>query len=592
MQELTNSQINLLYLCKRELGPTITEMHKYGSGYDVSSKTLREDLIILLQKLLVWPISFIDPRTYLPRACLITIAGEELLQKIHDEEPTKFPRVSYDFLLSEEEINREEDTRDWPSFQEMSGEEIAALADVYTFWAQSPDTRKLRTPKDQLFNAAAKGYAKLNDTRRFSVAVRGSMSLLEEQGRFLELLVFCSRTTEKYDKYSNIVLSSAGSLLEKPYFTITGKSIPELATIKSLKKLIREFARRAVEIGRNYDFKLPDGNSLKGISNRVYDIVSEAFKTSNRALYLKGIHVEYLLVELCESIVEERGIPNSFKGQEGYELHVGLAEKACLLLESYADLINLEEQHKKTAYKKILEVIGVINRLAVVPVWNVCDSSGSNEDRAGHWIFDLLRSPDISMRARLSRLSSDLKDLHANLQVEEELRLPSLSDPAMIKPELEDIKSRIAKIDMRTQKIEKYARTTQEVEILVIKNKLAELLALSQTSLESLEDLSTIVLQSKELLKEIDVMLKDDLPLIRQDIENWRKAVKESVELSSEERKTFLRELGEIMKISSVGELLFSIPLIPGFLQYRYRLRISTDWNKWIGKLRHLLGRS
>lgn len=118
-----------------------------------------------------------------------------------------------------------------------------------------------------------------------------------------------------------------------------------------------------------------------------------------------------------------------------------------------------------------------------------------------------------------------------------------------------------------------------------VRKMLSDIRELSLSNQEYLQKLSRNVLQSSKLIKEIDSALNNDLPNLRKDIRKWMTMVEESQLLSKEERETFLRELGKILKLSSTAKVMLTIPLIPGFAQYRRELKIDTDWNKWLEKL-------
>jgi hypothetical protein len=78
MKDLTPSQLGLLNLTKENPGSTVEEMYEFGPSYGVSRTTLRSDLFVLLEELLIEPIG-LDWRTFFPSTCMITSSGEELL---------------------------------------------------------------------------------------------------------------------------------------------------------------------------------------------------------------------------------------------------------------------------------------------------------------------------------------------------------------------------------------------------------------------------------------------------------------------------------------------------------------------------------
>jgi hypothetical protein len=69
---------------------------------------------------------------------------------------------------------------------------------------------------------------------------------------------------------------------------------------------------------------------------------------------------------------------------------------------------------------------------------------------------------------------------------------------------------------------------------------------LSLDNQEYLRKLTRHVLQSSELIKEIDLSLNKDLPNLRKDMRKWIRTVEKSKLLPIEKRESFLRGLGEV----------------------------------------------
>jgi len=81
-----------------------------------------------------------------------------------------------------------------------------------------------------------------------------------------------------------------------------------------------------------------------------------------------------------------------------------------------------------------------------------------------------------------------------------------------------------------------------------------------------------LVLRSSKLIEEIDAALNKDLPSLRKDIRKWMITAEKSKLLSGDERKKFLQELSEVLKLSSTAKMMLTLPLLPGFVQFRKEL--------------------
>lgn len=79
-----------------------------------------------------------------------------------------------------------------------------------------------------------------------------------------------------------------------------------------------------------------------------------------------------------------------------------------------------------------------------------------------------------------------------------------------------------------------------------VRKMLSVIRDLSLDNQEYLQKLTRHVLQSSELIKEIDLSLNKDLPNLRKDMRKWIRTVEKSKLLPIEERESFLRGLGEV----------------------------------------------
>lgn len=150
--------------------------------------------------------------------------------------------------------------------------------------------------------------------------------------------------------------------------------------------------------------------------------------------------------------------------------------------------------------------------------------------------------------------------------------------------ELSDIKNQLDKLG----EVAADTKIIRYVQLPAVEDRLADFLDSSQTNQAILEETCRIILYSNLLLQNIDSALNDMLSEIQQDVRSWIVATEKSTKLTDKERETFLKELSKIVKMSSAGKILASVPLIPGFLQYQYELGVNIDWNKWLRKLRSI----
>ena len=143
--------------------------------------------------------------------------------------------------------------------------------------------------------------------------------------------------------------------------------------------------------------------------------------------------------------------------------------------------------------------------------------------------------------------------------------------------------------------IETVKNDTETMRLVLLPNlseSIGEAFWVAQSNHQLLADLCNTVIGNSIMLQAIDTAIESELPLLKEEINVCMASIRESASLSQEERATFLAELGRIVKLSSAGKIVASIPLIPGFLKYTVDGTVSIDWNKWFGKLRSVFRHS
>ena len=242
MKKLTGSQLALLRLILANPGPSIEEMYQFAPLYGVSRESLRTDYIVLLKELLVSPLSSIDRKYYLPNFCLITEKGKVVIREVLEKEPERIPRRKVSiFKALEEALELDEVAKDWPSFDECSDEEIELLANVYLYWAKKPYAQRPLISSDELFWAAAKGFAKLNKIELFSESLTGCFMDLKENRRWEYLFGMIFYALKKYPNLEDVILESASKALTELYLHLMGKMPSKHLTKEDIIELVRKF---------------------------------------------------------------------------------------------------------------------------------------------------------------------------------------------------------------------------------------------------------------------------------------------------------------------------------------------------------------
>lgn len=579
--ELTKSQIGLLNLCETEPGPNITEMYEFGETYGVNVDSIKYDFPILLSKKLVWPVGFIDREIYLPTHCLITEKGKNLLTQISKDNPEKIPDRVIGILDFNKKVDFESINEKLEKFSNLDKSIIQELADTYLYWAELGNTGQLRIPDNELAFAAALGYYNLDELNRFSKAISIWYKTYEKKGDFLNMAILTSDAINNFPQKEDLILKIAVETLNKAYWDLTGETINPISSKEEYTEFLKQFVSIAIETGKQYNFRLPNQNPLIGISNRIEDILGESFRTSNKSLYLQTIHLLSIYLNLLGSIVELPKESTQFEENSGYYTRLDLGKRTCLLLERKVDLIFLQDTDRKKAYKITLEILRTVIKSVGSPVWDICDKQSDNEDnKNGHWIFNLLRNPETKIRYELIEL---FKELDGFLESATKQRI-SEEDKINLKSDLEYIKNQVDKLDDIGNNIE----IIENVKLPEIENYLTILLSISINNHEQTKELCSIILKSDTLIKSIDERLNVQIDSFKEDINGWIQIIKDNQTISENDKASFLKELGDVMKLSSSSKVFASIPLIPGFLKFQHEINLKTDWNNWFKKLKEL----
>jgi pyruvate-formate lyase-activating enzyme len=89
----------------------------------------------------------------------------------------------------------------------------------------------------------------------------------------------------------------------------------------------------------------------------------------------------------------------------------------------------------------------------------------------------------------------------------------------------------------------------------------------------------------------MDESLNSYLSEIKAEVKAIMQFVSQSSQIKEPDRQSFTKELGEVLKLSSAAKIIATVPLIPGFLEYKKEINLVTDWNKWLDKLASLFKR-
>jgi hypothetical protein len=578
--ELTRSQIGLLNLCKLTPGPSLEEMFKYGESHGVSLNSIHEDFICLLSNKLVCPLGFIDREIFLPTLCLMTDKGENLLTQLLRENSEKVPQRQIRLLWNSDKINVKSSIDSIKKYNDLNESTIQELSDTYLYWAEIGNTGQVRISDTELAFVAAIGYYKINELIRFSKAISIWYKSYEKKGDFLDLAVLTNDAIKKFPLKEDFIVKVASEILSKAYWDLTGKTIKTIKSKEEFNKFLKSFFSIALKTGNNYQFQLPHKNSLVGISNRIEDILGESFRTSNQSLYFQTIDLFGIYIELLGGIVKINNASSHFEQISGFDSRLALANRICLILESKYTLIFLQDTDRKIAYDLILKIIRIIIGSIGVPIWDLCDINIPNDDKNkyGHWIFNLLRNPEIKIRYELIELFKQLDIYIENATVQKESKEKILS----FESDLKYIKYQVAKLDSIDNSIE----IIENVRLPEIENLLAIILNISSDSNEQTRQICDLIIKSDLLVENIDKKLNIHLNEFKNDINNWIQIINGSEKMEKKEKETFLKDLGDILNFSSSSKIFATIPLIPGFLKYQFELNLKTDWNKWLQKLK------
>jgi tetratricopeptide (TPR) repeat protein len=593
--KLTTSQLGLLNLCSRNPGPSIEEMFNYALSYQVNRNTLRSDYISLLNNHLLSPAVYIDWETFLPAYCLLTPNGEDVL--ISSDIPAQVLRLA---LLEAhawgDESSREEVLRVFPKLSEMPKHEVAGLAEAYYHWSQAAEISNqvkdnLGIPEQSLLLAASRGFAQIQDDRSLIKTIKSFFAVLDKKGDYLTAIENLSQFLSWFPNYEDVIFLCAESVLEEPYYFLTGCHIPKITSIDILTKAMQDMVASAIIIGCKYKVGSPGNNPLAGIGNRIEDILGIAFESANKRLYYQAVHLQYMFITLAEAIVQIPEDSSEFESRAGYRQLINISQKSCLVLESLSDVIDLDGKDREHSHKLAIEIIRAVHRSIITPLINLGTSSQIDESAALSFIFSILRQPEDRLRIKLIRLSSALSQLLNNVPKQRAViqsNVENLFDAQKITQDFDFIKSRLSRLD----DIKENTDVLRYILIPDISSKLVQLVEFAEHDHSALGRIATLIKDNDSLLHIIDDSLNAHIDDLKAEVEEWIKNIRVSNVETPEKRNEILRELSEVLNMTSTGKIIASIPLIPGLIKYETAVGVSIDWNKWLEKIKSVFNKS
>lgn len=584
MARLTDSQLALLHLSQWAPGPSIADMCFYGPLYGVEPGTLRKDLIALLEERFFRPLGQIDPLHYLPSISDVTPAGKAFLAHVAAETPRRLKTPTKDEeveLMHRTEPSRRAVTALWPTLPAMTADEVVTLADCYLHWAADAE---IGGP--DLYIIAAAGFSRANDVRRFAKAISSGFQLLQTSGDYMKLSVVADHLLVDHPHRKDVVLGAASLVLDEPYQLLTGRSLSAIESIAQYRELLRELFTVAEDTGQHYTIPPLSSNALAAIGNRIEDLLAVAFHSGSRRLFHQVVELQFHLIELLHSSVAVGPQAAAFESRAGYAGKIGLAQRTSQVLERFSDTVLLPENEKAQALKIVTDIVRSIDQCAFSPVRHLRDDSDVAA-RATLWIFNLLGINELALRSRHIRLFERLHELGvAPAEVPRAAAGPTsatlLGEPTLVQL--------LGQINDRLATIERNAADTDVIRFVLlpaIEDQLGLLLDLTIHNHADLERWCGILLRSERVLGRIDASLHSAVPELKRDVQQWMDTISTQVAAGAD-RDTFLKALGEIVKLSNAAKIVASIPLIPGFVHYQYETEVKFDLNKWLSRVRAL----
>lgn len=575
--------LNLLSLCKENSWPSIEEVFEYAAYYSLDRGVLHPALIRLLEQGLLSPHGHIDADTFLPAAFRISPAGEQVLDS-HSSEiaPLDVTQLSNH---SWRDVNRQMVHSTLPRIGALDQSSIRRLSQVYLHTAGTLVSDSEFNP-EALYFGAARGFSRLHDAGSFLIAVRECLEWMQHQGCFIELALTARDFVDLYPECERAVCAAASVAISGPYYDLLGHIVPAIHSTDHLVECIGHLATAAVQLGKSYSLVDLDSKALIRLTNRVDDVLTNAFQLRSHDLYLSAIDILQQLVLLVRSAVRVDPDAAEFEARSGFHARSLAAEAGLQAMATLSRLVYLPADEREIAKNGVIATAHILARASLSPFWACCSDHRSNENSKAHWVVMLTEYPDRKVRADLMQ---QIEPLVQMLHTTPQHRTRQLVHDLVIQDQLQQ---QLAMLLELSKSIKDDTTAMRYVALPHVAHQLVGLFTLVARNTEWLIDICRIVYESNELLQSLDEVLADELPNLRRDVEAAIDAIEVADRLDESDRKRFLEELGKIARFSSAGKIVASIPLIPGFLTYSIECGAALDWNKWLTLLRQIMPRS
>ncbi|MCR9133067.1 MAG: hypothetical protein NXI08_10845 [bacterium] len=579
MRTPTPNQLSLLNLCKNEHYVNIDEMYRFSGYYGVDANSIPSDYITLLKKKLVKPGSKISEDIFLPRFCDVTNEGSQLLHNLQELDPDRYPKTFPEKSILSYNNRDKKYKYELDNFSELDESVIENLSDTYLYWSEN--NHKSFTELNQSFAyAAAIGYHKLKNFNRFSNAIAIWYKSYEEIGEFEFLIAFTSRALNQFPDQQQIIIEIATSILEKPYWNLTGKLVDQINSLDQFQSFTKDFSTNAIKIGRDFLYKFPDNNHLAGLNNRIEDLLELSFQINNRKLYLQVIQLLVHLLKFISSVLVITENTRDFAERLGLLSRIYLLEESCMILERNLDLVLLEREENTDAHHIVLDIFRLLSESIISPFIVSTNENISDIDTRYYLLtVKLIKYTEPALRLKLnelfkkltkfSRLATDIRELEVN-------KYRIQSDLSYIKDQLQSL-----------ERVEKSIGVLEKIKFPQIEESLSEVLMVVIENQDKSDNLSSLLLGSTKLLIHLDKKFNSNIDELKEDLRKWQMTVEKNQGISDIDKQTFLNELNQIIKLNSSAKIIASVPLIPGFLKYSHELNFNTEWIKWLEKLKH-----
>lgn len=585
MSTLNRSQFGLLNLLVKEQGAGIALVRMLALSYGVEEGRLGPDLLRLVEERLIWPAGSIRPQGFLPSLFLPSPEGRRLLEVAAEEGSDKVPSPDLGAIARiHSESNAGWATPQMPALQTLPKEVVMILAGAYLHWAQKPPTDAPRTSSHQLYMAAAWGFAHVNETERYSRALRAGLKAWVAEGLVAQVARHVDELVVAYPSLAGLTLEMASVVLEPTARLLCDAPPSPLESTNSLHALVQAVGEAAVTDARTLRLRLPESQYLVEVGLSLEKTFVQAFALQSRPLYLTAAKLLLLTIRQARSMVDLSGSVGKVLPQV-VRMTLG-AEQVALAMEGFADLVDEPPEVRRRAGNAVAVLARSLLQATVIPLAHLVNLGGGAGAQVAQWTLKMLHTAHRGLALRIARPLLYLERLELRVAIgaapASSLEyLVSGADVAQAAADAQTYLARLPLLDPRTAQF--LPLSGSECDAL---ERVVDYLRLAQAFPQSFPTRCDVLRSSLQFQLLADRALRPLLSEMHQKTLDWMVLVRQSERMAQPRKTDLLRQLGEMEKANTPSHYLLRTPALIESWELLGPGDVLDTFNSWLDNAR------